>query len=787
MGAISEEIHEAVATPHAAMQSASRVGVGPLALAVPAGGAAGMVLEMTASRLLAPYFGSSLFIWADLIGLVMIFLTLGYTLGGRLADRAPRPVLLYGLLAAAGLAILAIPVLSSPVLAAVAGLTVGGTNLGALIGVIALFGLPSVLLGMIAPFAIRLRLRAVGAAGRTAGSLYALATLGSIVGTFATVFGLLPYLGIALTLTLAGGGLLLVAALGALVAGRRPNPPTPFPTKEGGADVATTLPSLRRGGVGGEVVTVAPNSDLRPQTSELATIRTPQLWAVVGVGGAGVMALEMTAAQLLRPYFGSSLFIWANLIGLVMIYLTLGYWLGGRLADRAPRPAVLYGLMSVAGLATAIIPLLAQPILTWSLEGFAQVSVGIFYGSLAGVIGLFAIPLVLLGMISPFAIRLRTQHAAAAGQTAGGVSSVSTLGSIIGTFVPVFLLLPNVGSGRTLLLTAGAVLLVATVGMLAGQVRGARLVGAGLLAVAALGLLPPPALIKPPPYGTMIVDRESVYNYIQVVAAPNGDTHLVLNEGHAVHSIYRADPAQPLTGGPWDYWLVAPYVNANMQPAKVNNLLMLGSAAGTASQLFSRVYAAKPVDNVELDPEIVKLGHQYFHLPDGNVHNIVQDARVYLRTTGQKYTIVGIDAYRQPYIPFHLTTREFFQETQQHLDPNGVVMINAGRTSRDFRLVDAIAATMRSVYPHVYIIDVANMGNSMVIGTMQADGLAHFKANAATATDPLLQQVFAASLAQGNMREVRPAAETGQPVFTDDRAPVEEVIDQLILNYVTAQ
>jgi len=776
MGAISEEVREGIAVPRAVTQAQNRVGAGPLGLAVPAGGAAGMVLEMSASRLLAPYFGSSLFIWADLIGLVMIFLTLGYTLGGRLADRAPRPVLLYGLLAAAGLAILAIPVLAGPVLSAVAGLTVGGTNLGALIGVMALFGLPSVFLGMIAPFAIRLRLGEVGAAGRTAGSLYALATLGSILGTFATVFGLLPYLGITLTLILAGGVLLAVAALGVLVAGR-PNPPTPFPTKEGGADAANMLFSTKEEGADVNL----------PSLHRGEVVRTPQLLAVVGVGGAGVMALEMTAAQLLRPYFGSSLFIWANLIGLVMIYLTLGYWLGGRLADRAPRPAVLYTLMSVAGLATAIIPLLAQPILTWSLEGFAQVSVGIFYGSLAGVIGLFAIPLVLLGMISPFAIRLRTQHAAAAGQTAGNVSSVSTLGSIVGTFVPVFLLLPNVGSGRTLLLTAGAVLLVATVGMLAGQVRGARVVGAGLLAVAALGLLPPPALIKPPPYGTMIVDRESVYNYIQVVAAGNGDTHLVLNEGHAVHSIYRADQTHPLTGGPWDYWLVAPYVNAAMQPAKVNNLLMLGSAAGTASQLFSRVYNAKPVDNVELDPEIVKLGRQYFHLPDGNVHNIVQDARVYLRTTDQKYTIVGIDAYRQPYIPFHLTTREFFQETQAHLDPNGVVMINAGRTSRDFRLVDAIATTMRSVYPHVYIIDVANMGNSMVIGTLQADGLAHFKANAATATDPLLQQVFAASLAQGNMREVRPAAETGQPVFTDDRAPVEEVIDQLILNYVTAQ
>jgi spermidine synthase len=183
----------------------------------------------------------------------------------------------------------------------------------------------------------------------------------------------------------------------------------------------------------------------------------------------------------------------------------------------------------------------------------------------------------------------------------------------------------------------------------------------------------------------------------------------------------------------------------------------------------------------------VDLGHQYFHLPDGNVHNIVRDARVYLRTTDQKYTVVGIDAYRQPYIPFHLTTREFFAETKEHLQPGGVVMINAGRTATDFRLVNAIATTMRAVYPHVYIIDVATMGNSMVIGSDSPDGPANFRANAAGVTDPLLKQVFTASLEHGNIREVQPAEQTGQPVFTDDRAPVEQVIDQLILNYVGTQ
>jgi len=214
---------------------------------------------------------------------------------------------------------------------------------------------------------------------------------------------------------------------------------------------------------------------------------------------------------------------------------------------------------------------------------------------------------------------------------------------------------------------------------------------------------------------------------------------------------------------------------------------MLGSAAGTAAQLFTRANGPKPVDDVEIDPAVVDLAHQYFHLDQPNIHNIIQDARVYLRMTDKKYTVVGIDAYRQPYIPFHLTTHEFFSEVRDKLDPNGVVMINAGRAGSDYRLVNVIAATMRSVFPHVYIIDVASMGNSMIIGSMQGDGLANFKANAAYATDPLLQQVFAESIDKGNMREVEPASVTGEQIFTDDRAPVEQVIDQLILNYVGNQ
>ena len=749
---------------------AVRVRVGPLLLAVLVAGMSDMALEMTASRLLAPRFGSSLFIWAELIGLVMIYLTAGYTLGGRLADRYPSPRLLYGMIAAAGIWIGLLPLVAVPVLDWASNFPdpITGTTYGAILGIVLLFLVPVTLLGAVSPFAIRLRMREVDASGNTAGSIYALSTVGSIAGTFVPVFVLLPYLGIAQTLFVTAAVVVLTAGAGLLSV--RGVAPVPERTVQAAAPAAA-----------------APARAVRA-----AEAQTGGIWvlsAVVFVGGMVTMGLEMTASQLLRPYFGSSLFIWANLIGLVMIYLTVGYYLGGRLADRYPRTGVLYGMVAAAGIAAAVIPLLARPILSWSLEAFAEVSVSLFYGSLAGVIALFAIPMILLGCISPFAIRLRMNQVDSAGETAGSIYALSTLGSILGTLVPVFLLLPTIGSARTLYLGAGALLVVATLGLLVTRHAGSRVVAVAVLAVVALFLLPPSGLIKPPPYGTLLAEQESVYNYIQVVQQKNGDIHLVLNEGHAIHSVYRADQSQPLTGGPWDYWLVAPYVNADMRPDDVHNMLMLGSAAGTAAGLFTDVYGPKPVDNVEIDPAVVAMGRKYFHLDEPNVNNIIQDARAYLRTTDKKYSIIGIDAYRQPYIPFHLTTREFFEEVRDKLEPNGVVMINAGRTATDYRLVDAIAATMRTVYPHVYTIDVAGTGNTMVIGSMQDDGLAHFQANAAAIHQPLLQQVFAVSLDPniGKMREFTPADAAGHPVFTDDRAPVEEVIDQLILSYVTGQ
>src|SRR5579863_4536499 len=164
------------------------------------------------------------------------------------------------------------------------------------------------------------------------------------------------------------------------------------------------------------------------------------------------LALEMCASRLLAAYFGTSLFIWGNLIALILLYLTVGYFIGGRIADRHPSERVLCGITAIAALSITIVPFVSQSVLQWSITGMAQLSVSIFYGSLLGSILLFAIPVTLLGLVSPFAVRLVTKEVKQSGRTSGSLYAISTAGSILGAFLPVLWLIPTFGVRRTLLI-----------------------------------------------------------------------------------------------------------------------------------------------------------------------------------------------------------------------------------------------------------------------------------------------------------------------------------------------
>jgi spermidine synthase len=501
------------------------------------------------------------------------------------------------------------------------------------------------------------------------------------------------------------------------------------------------------------------------------------LLPLVFVSGMASLAAEFGASRLLAPYFGTSLYVWGVLIGLILVYLSAGYVIGGRIADRHPRDDVLFQITAWAGLWIGLIPLVSYPILLASQQGFKDLSVGLVAGTLLAVVLLFAAPVILLGCVSPFAIRLLLKNVETGGNTAGRVYALSTAGSILGTFLPVFWFIPSYGTRPTL---EGFGL--ALVGISAAGLWPRRKLYALFALAVILAWIFVPSGIKPPQVGKLLYEKESAYHYIQVVQDGN-KTELILNEGQAIHSIY--DPTTLITHGPWDYFLIA----NSFRPAQAtepvpNDVAILGLAGGTAARQYASAYGTGiDITGVEIDPDILDVARRYFHLDEPNVHPVVADARYWLDTRAGKYDVIMLDAYRQPYIPFHLTTREFFSEVRDHLKPGGVAVVNAGRTTTDFRLVAAIASTMAAVYPSVFLVDVPGFVNTIVYGATEPTTVADVMHNLGLISEPLAQTVAASAATEGNLR----ASTYHGQVFTDDLAPVERLIDEIIFSYVTGR
>src|SRR5436190_2900344 len=522
---------------------------------------------------------------------------------------------------------------------------------------------------------------------------------------------------------------------------------------------------------------------LRPEIeSELASVpRLPSpaaswrqrlLLPLAFTGGLASLGIEFAAARLLAPFFGQSLFIWGTLIGLILIYLTIGYYAGGRLADRRPDARLLFQLAGAAALLTAAIPILSRPILSLAQSGFAQVSVGLVLGSLISVIVLFAAPVILLGMVSPFVIRLRIRELETAGNAAGAVYALSTLGSILGTFLPVFWLIPTYGTRPTIFVLAFLLGAISTAGLYEPGRR--RLYLLLPVVIVALGLLSGGA-IRGAAYGVRVYETESAYNYIQVIRTGT-ETQLLLDEGSAVHSIY--DPTSLYTHGYWDDALLAPYFGSGRAPSRV---ALVGLAGGTVARQFTAIDGPMPIDGVEIDPKIVDVGRRYFDMTEPNLHVTVADGRYWMATQAGQYDVILVDAYRQPYIPFYLTTREFFETAKAHLNPGGVLAINVGRTPTDNRLVDALSGTLNAVFPNVFVLDSnRRFTNSVIYATSSPASVDQFAARASAETNPKLQPIAAEALQTGGVRQVR----ANGIVFTDDLAPVERLIDDIILSYI---
>lgn len=498
---------------------------------------------------------------------------------------------------------------------------------------------------------------------------------------------------------------------------------------------------------------------------------------IVFVGGISSLGTEIALSRLIAPFFGTSLFVWANVIGFTLLYLTVGYYLGGRLADRYPREEVLYQLTAVAAVLIGLLPFISRPILQYSQVAFATYSLGVFWGSLLVVLLLLAVPITLLGCVSPFAIRLSLEDGDVrqSGSVAGQLYAISTVGSLLGAFLPTLVLVPNIGTRNTFLTFAFVLLVLSIIAL------GRRKLYPVVFLLVLVGLaIVPQVTIKPAQDGVVIEEAESAYNYIRVIEQEDGTRRLELNEGQATHSIYH--PSQLLTGGPWDYYLAAPFFAPNVEIEDLQNVLMIGLGAGTVPKQMTQIYGPIKIVGVEIDPEIVEVGRQFFDMTEPNLEVVAQDGRYFLMTDDRKYDLIGTDAYQQPYIPFQMTTQEYFQHVRDRLTPNGVAVINVGRTSTDFRLVHTIAGTMKAVFPNVYIIDIPGTINSIVVATNQSSSPQDFLDNiqpllVSQDVDDRLRVVLA--VASEHYREL---TNTDTQVFTDDLAPVEQLIHTMILD-----
>ncbi|MDQ3850462.1 MAG: fused MFS/spermidine synthase, partial [Actinomycetota bacterium] len=452
----------------------------------------------------------------------------------------------------------------------------------------------------------------------------------------------------------------------------------------------------------------------------------PPLPLVVFVVGVSVLGAEIAAARLLAPYFGASTIVWANTIGIVLVALSLGYWYGGRLADRHPTREGLYRIVLLAGLLLGAVPFVARPFLGAAVDALDAISAGAFVGSLLAVTLLMALPIMVSGAVAPYALRLAVADVAHAGTVSGRLYAISTVGSLLGTFSSALLLIPLIGTRRTFIVFGLALVVLAAVGLARPRF---------VLAPAALAVLlalPVGTVKAQTDEGARVIHEEDTeYQYARVVQDADGTRSLELNEGQAVHSLRR--PGSYLTDDYWDEMLVLGFA---ARPRPPERIAILGNAAGTTARAYGHFFPRTRIDAVEIDGALTDIGRRYFALRAPRLHIHTADARPFLRRNRARYDAIVLDAYRQPYIPFYLTTREFFALARDRLRPGGVVLINVGHPEGSRRLEQVLGATLASVFGTV-LRDPSEPTTTVLLATGSRASAARLAAAAPALPGPL--------------------------------------------------
>ncbi len=514
---------------------------------------------------------------------------------------------------------------------------------------------------------------------------------------------------------------------------------------------------------------------------------------IVFLCGASLMSLEMVAARVLAPSMGNSIYVWGSVISSVMVALSLGYWLGGHAADRWGASRVLPVVIAGASLSTVIAPSVASVVVPWAAD------LGPRAGSLVAAALVFFVPSLLMATVSPLGVRLAAVRMEHIGRSAGGLYAVSTAGSIVGTIATAFWLIPllSIGplivwtgfllgavallalglSARTALLApeaeryaprelpARAVVSVALALVLAGvAVGGVALAGTGSAVTNELG-------------ETVLMRADTQYHRVTVTEDDEA-RHLRFDRSHQ-SAIYLDDEYESAIRYP-DYLHLALAVRP--EPERV---LVLGLGGGTVVKRMWRDYPDVRIDAVEIDPVVVDVAERYFGLPeDERVRVFVEDARRYVQRCEETYDIVMIDAYYADGLPFHLTTREFFDEVDGVLAPGGVVAYNVissveGERSELFR---SMYRTAQESWDRLWVFPIGLGGDGNLLTNRNIIVLAtDAEVSRGELVDRIADRVGGSVSIEG-FAGMRDDLYTGViemadvPLLTDDHAPTDSLI-----------
>jgi spermidine synthase len=460
--------------------------------------------------------------------------------------------------------------------------------------------------------------------------------------------------------------------------------------------------------------------------------------AAIGVAvflaGGVLLGLEIVASRVLAPYFGNSLFVWGALIGVVLTGLSIGYWLGGAVADRRPTPYLLIGAIAASALLVLAIPLVDE----WILERVVEWDPGPRLNPLVATILLFGPASVILGSVSPIAVKLVARSLERVGRTAGRLFAVSTAGSIAGTFVTAFWLVPELGTDQVLAVGALALLVAATVVAIAGRLLAPTVVlaaGAAATVAIAIALAPEqggtlegaaaqnwsplyrlreaqtPSQLDPASVsGDGFTVREAKETrYHRMVVADDGESRYLRFDSSFQSGMYIDRPFETR----FEY---TDYLDLGIAyNTDARSILFIGLGGGSAPKRIWRDFPRSRLQAVELDPEVVDVAYKWFALPrDERLQVDVEDGRRWLVRNEQRWDVIALDAFYSDAIPFHLATREFVELARERLEPGGVVVANliGAISGSQSRLVRSVVRTYRAVFPTVTLHPVNLPGDS---------------------------------------------------------------------------